>query len=270
MTATHPRRLARPARLARPRGFWVRTLRALGRHLFLTTPWTTIFAGCASGTGLLLVLAHLSHASHLPLNQDTVRIGFLPPVMALAFVLRAPGRVVSQAAPLPAWLPPAGQICLVVPVLVVTGWVQLHIMASTVSRGALHPPPAVSPLIAQLVGWCAMAVAAAGCCDRSRYADLGGAIAAPIALGIIVVAWFVGAARRYLVTPPASASAVMASWYGVAVVAVAVAVVAMRDGWHRYTRRAVVEACPAQLRRRRFGHDRVVDAANTVDLHLHP
>lgn len=230
-----------------------------------------MLAACASGTGLLLLLAHLSHTSHLSLNQDTVRIAFLPPVMALAFVLRAPWRVVTQAAPLPGWLTPAGQVCSVVPVLALTGWVQVHIMTSTVPRGALHPPPAVSPLIAQLVGWCAIAVAAAGCCDRSRYADLGGAIAAPITLGVVVVAWFVGAARRHLVTPPASASVAMAAWYGLAVVAVAVEVVAMRDGWHRYTRRALAEAWPPLgLRRRGFGHDRVVDAANTVDLHLHP
>ena len=45
-------------------------------------------------------------------------------------------------------------------------------------------------MIAQLTGWCAVTVAAAACADRSRYADLGGAIAAPVSFAAIALAWY--------------------------------------------------------------------------------
>jgi hypothetical protein len=66
------------------------------------------------------------------------------------------------------------------PVLAITCWVQLRIMAHTIPAHAVSHLPAVFPVIAQLTGWCAVTVAAAACTDRSRYADLGGAAAAPV------------------------------------------------------------------------------------------
>ena len=133
-----------------------------------------------------------------------MRLAFLPAVAALAFVLRAPFRPVTQATPVPAWVAPAGHLLLAAPVLAATCWVQLRIMAHSIPP---HAPsahaPAVYPLIAQLTGWCAVTVAAAACADRSRYADLGGAVAAPISFAAIALAWYSPVTSRFLIEPPA-------------------------------------------------------------------
>ena len=97
-------------------------------------------------------------------------------------------------------------------------------------------PPAVYPLIAQLTGWCAVTVAAAAWVDRSRYADLGGAIAAPVSFAVIALAWYAPITSRFLAEPPATAHGVTIAWYAVASAALALTCVAMRDQWHRYSR----------------------------------
>src|SRR6202044_915720 len=110
--------------------------------------------------------------------------------------------------PLRAGLATAGHIALAVPVLAVTCWAQLRIVAPTVPPHAPSHPPAVYPVIAQLTGWCAVTVAAAACADRSRYADLGGVIAAPVSFAVIALAWHAPVTGRFLIEPPATAHAV--------------------------------------------------------------
>ena len=153
-------------------------------------PWATLLTGCLAGTVFLAILAHVAGASGWPLDQGSVRLAFLPAIAALAFVPRAPFRPLTQATPVPAWVAPAGHLLLAAPILAVTCWAQLRIMAHTVPPHALGHPPAVYPLIAQLTGWCAVTVAAAACVDRSRYADLGGAIAVPVSFAAIALAWY--------------------------------------------------------------------------------
>jgi hypothetical protein len=77
-------------------------------------------------------------------------------------------------------------------------------------------------------------VAAAAWVDRSRYADLGGAVAAPISFAAIAVAWYTPIISGFLTEPPATPSGVTISWYAVAAVASALACAAMRDQWQRY------------------------------------
>ncbi len=79
-------------------------------------------------------------------------------------------------------------------------------------------------------------MAAATCVDRSRYADLGGAIAAPVTLAAIGIAWYAPASHRFLAEPPATTHAVTMTWYTIATAASVLAGAAMRDQWHRYTR----------------------------------
>jgi hypothetical protein len=43
--------------------------------------------------------------------------------------------------------------------------------------------------------------------------------------------------QRFLVQPPATAAGVTMAWAGVATAALALAGAALRDQWHRYTRR---------------------------------
>jgi hypothetical protein len=187
-----------------------------------------LLAGCATGTVLLAVLGQTSRT---PLDQGTVRLTFLPAVAALAFAPRAPSQALAQTAPLPAWVTPAAQMVLAVPGVAITCWIQLMIMTSTIPAGG-HPP-AIYPLIAQLTGWCAIGVAVAVACDRSRYSDLGGAVAAPLALAAIALAWVTPGLKDALAFPPATPQTATIAWYILATVALASAVAGMRDRWHR-------------------------------------
>ena len=226
--------VVRPVR--RSRLSWLRALPLLARPTAATMPWATLITGCLAGTIYLAVLGHFAGASSLPLGQGTVRLAFLPAVAALAFVPRASFRPLTQTMPVPAWVAPAGHLVLAAPILAVTCWTQLRIIAHTISGHTLVTAPAIYPLIAQLIGWCAVAVAAAACVDRSRYADLGGAIAAPVGFAAIALAWYAPIISGFLTEPPATPSGVTISWYAVAAAASALACAAMRDRWQRYAR----------------------------------
>ncbi len=245
----------------------------LARHVVRSMPWVTLLTGCMAGLAFLALLAHVAGTSHRPLDQGTVRIAFLPAVAVLAFLLRAPFRPLTQATPVPAWVTPTGHLLLAAPVLVVTGWAQLRIMIHTVPSRIIPPhtipphalgdPPAVYPLIAQLAGWCAVAIAVAACVDRSRYADLGGAVAAPVSFVAIALAWYLPTSARLLVDPPATAHGVTVAWYAVVTAALALTGAAMRDQWHRYCRRSNVGPTLLFLRsvrRQRSGPSRSTQA----------
>jgi hypothetical protein len=233
-----PPAVGQPIRRARrPRLSWLRVLPLLAWPISRTMPWVTLISGCLAGTGYLAVMARVAGTSHSPLDPGTVRLSFLPAIAALAFVLRAPFRPVTQATPVSAWLAPAGHIALAAPVLAVTCWAELRVVAHTIPPHTFSHPPAIYPLIAQLIGWCAVTVAAAACADRSRYADLGGAIAVPVSFAAIALAWYVPVTSGFLVEPPASAHGVTIAWYSIATAGLALSCAAMRDRWHRYTRR---------------------------------
>lgn len=85
-------------------------------------------------------------------------------------------------------------------------------------------------------GWCAIVIGAAVCVDRSRYADLGGAVAAPVSFAVIALAWYAPITSRFLAESPATPHRVTIAWYATAAVASALTCAAMRDQWHRYTR----------------------------------
>jgi hypothetical protein len=222
---------------SRPRRAHAQPAVLVARHAIMTTPWPTLTAGCLTGTAVLALLAYFAGTSHTPLNQTTVRLTLLPAVAALIFVPHTPLRPLAQTTPLPTSIPSATQVILAVPVLVFTSWVQLVIMAHTHPTIARHHLAAIYPLIAQLTGWAAIALAIAAGCDRSRYADLTGAIAAPITLAVIAFCWFTPGVEDLLVTGPATPRTATAAWYSIAAASLAITVAALRDTWHRYTRR---------------------------------
>lgn len=197
-------------------------------------PWVTLVGGCAAGTA---VLAALADTSQTPLGQTPVRVTFLPAVAALAFVPHGPLRPLTQTTPLPAWVTPATQTLLAAPVLALTAWVQLLIMAHTYPSTARHHLAAIYPLIAQLTGWSVLTVAIAACCDRSRFYDLAGAIAAPLAVAAIAFAWFAPGVKDLLAIHPATPRDATIGWYSIAAASLAITTAAMSDTWHRYTRR---------------------------------
>lgn len=208
----------------------------LVRHVAATMPWAALLAGCLAGTAYLAVMAHVADTSHWLLSQGYVRLASLPAVAALAFVPSASFRPLIQTTPVPAWVAQAGHLLLAAPVLVITCWAQLRVMADALPPHTVGHAPAVYPLIVQLAGWCAVTVAAAVCVDRSRYADLGGAIAIPVSFAGIALAWYAPVIKKLLVEPPATTHGVTFAWSAVAATALAVTCLAMRDQWHRYTR----------------------------------
>lgn len=216
---------------------WLRALPPLARPIALTMPWVTLIIGCLAGLTYLILLAHAANTAHWSLTQGYVRVASLPAIAALAFVVRTPLRPLSQTTPVPAWVAPAGYLLLAAAVLAVTCWAELRVIAHTVPPHTSSGSPAVYPLIAQLTGWCAVTVAVAACTDRSRFADLSGAIAAPVSFATIAIAWYLPVCARVLVDPPATAHEAAIGWYAIATAACMLTCLAMRDQWHRYARK---------------------------------
>ena len=215
---------------------WLRALPLLARPVTETMPWVTLITGCLAGTVYLAVMARLAGSSHSRLGPGDVRLAVIPAVAALAFVPRSPFRPITLATPVPAWVNPAGHILLAAPVLAATWWAQLRIIAHASPLAARSHLPAVYPLIAELTGWCAVTVAASACVGRSRYADIGGAVAAPVSFAAISLAWYAPVSSRFLSEPVAGSHTVTVAWYVVATAALTLACAAMRDRWHRYAR----------------------------------
>lgn len=147
---------------------WLRTLPLLARPIAASMPWVTLLSGCLAGTAILALMAHNARSSLTPLDHSAVHVAFLPAVAVLAFVLNAPFRPLTQATPVPAWVTPVGYLLLATPVLAATGWVQLSLMNYSMPASAVAHAPAIYPLIALLIGWCAVTVAIAACAQRSR------------------------------------------------------------------------------------------------------
>jgi hypothetical protein len=217
----------RPARL--------RAVPGLVPHIVRATPWVTLIVGCVSGTAFLALLAHVAHNS--PISQGTVRVTFLPAVAALAFALHIQFRPLVQTTPVPTWIAATGQTLLALPLLALTCWGQLRLMASTYPAGSTGRLPAVYPLVAQLAGWSALTIAIAACVERSRYAALSGAIAVPISFALVAITTFTPHIDRHLLVPPADPRAAAIDWYAIAAAAIVVTGLAIRDHWHRYSRR---------------------------------
>jgi hypothetical protein len=169
---------------------WPRALPAVFQYATMTTPWATLLAGCLIGTGILWLLRYIADTSRSSVDQNTMRFTVLPAVAGLAFVPRAAFRPLVDATPVPAWLAPVAQTALALPALVLTCWLQLLLIHPNGPPGPIAHPPAIYPLLAQLTGWCALTLAIAVCTERSKYADLGGAVAAPAGLTLIALATY--------------------------------------------------------------------------------
>src|ERR1700728_1141486 len=147
---------ARPHQSTRPRA---RAGLLLLRHVILTMAWPTLIGGCAAGTALLSLLAYFAGTSHNPLDQTTVRLTLLPAVAAVTFIPNPPLRSLARSAPLPAWIVPAVQVILAAPALVWPCGIQVIVMSHPPPVAARHHLAAIYPVIAQLTGWAAVAVA---------------------------------------------------------------------------------------------------------------
>ena len=205
------------------------------RHLARTMPWGVMLAGCIGSVGAILVL---DATSRFPLSADDARLTLLPAVAALCFVPHVCFRPVIQTVPVPAWLAAAGHILFSAPLLAATCAANLQVMTASYA-GRAHAP-ALYPLIAQFTGWAALAMLTAAWCDRTRFATLNGALAAPVTIALITLAWTEPHLRHILVTPAARPHTATAAWFAIAAVAFAGASAASGDTWNRYTRRSRV------------------------------
>jgi exosortase/archaeosortase len=224
---------------ARRRLSWLRALPLLSRYITRTMPWVTLITSCLAVLAVFTLLVRVARHDQATfwLDQGTIRLSLLPAAAALAFVPYVPFRPLTRTTPVPAWVTPVGHLLLAAPVLAVTCWAQLRIMAPAIpARAPLDPHEPFYALIAQLIGWSAIIVAAAACTARSRFAGLGGAVAAPVSFAVIALAWYLPLSAKFLVKPPAIPPSIAIGWYAIAAAAVILTCAAMRDGWHRYTR----------------------------------
>ncbi len=218
---------------------------AVAPHLARTMPWGVLVVGCAAGLGISLVARQFAHPFQQPASIVlTIRAAFIPIAAAVAFLPADPHRSLTAALPAPVWLSVAGRLVIALPLLGLTGWIQLQLANTELpivfrNQGmtSVHLPwPA---LVAELIAWSAIAVAAAALVTRTRWNDLGGAIAAPAALAFIGLL----AATPLGLVPVAFAGLTLRqhnawlraewSWWSLSLIAALVAGWANRDPWLR-------------------------------------
>lgn len=224
MTATAPR---------------ARVLRGALPHLAATMPWGTLLGGCAIGLAASAVANRFAGPAPDSAGVTAVlQAAFVPLALVAAFLAADPHRRLVAALPAPAWLTAATHTALALPVLAVTAVLQLRLAAAELAAGQRYTPvPAHLPrsaLWAELAAAAAIALAIASVVARTRWHELGGAIAAPVSLAVIAAmnaAWADVTWRLLLV----------------GALAVATAAWAQRDPWLRW--RTVPRKHPAVPRK---------------------
>jgi hypothetical protein len=167
-----------------------RVLRAALPHLAATMPTGTLLGGCAIGLAISVVgYRFAGPASDSAGVTAVVRAAFAPLVLAAAFLAADPHRPLVAALPAPAWLTAATHTALALPILAVTAALQLRLAAAGLAAGqryTLVPAHLAWPALSwELAAAVAIAVAIASIVARTRWHELGGAIAAPVALAVI-------------------------------------------------------------------------------------
>lgn len=217
-----------------------------GPHLARTIPWGALVAGCGVGLGISLAAYGLAHPFQEPVNVIliTVRAGFVPLAAAVAFVATDPYRNLTPALPAPAWLSTAAHVVIALPALALTACVQFVLAAAQLkidlrSQGLATEHLPWAALSGELTAWSAITLAAAAVVARTRWNDLGGAIAAPAALAFVA---FLAVMPLHLfpASLTGSTSSVRAawlrsgwSWWALGLLATVVTCWASRDPWSR-------------------------------------
>jgi hypothetical protein len=214
----------------RPQPHRARVLRTALPHLAATMPWGTLLGGCAIGVAISVVDYRFAGTASDAVGVTTVvRAAFVPLVLVAAFLAADPHRPLVATLPAPAWLTTATHTALALPVLAGTAALQLRLAIAELATGQRYSPvPAHLPwpaLAAELGVAVAIALAVASIVARTRWHELGGAIAAPVALAVIVAG--------HAVTP-AAVTAVTWRVLLVGAVALAIAAWAQRDPWRRW------------------------------------
>jgi hypothetical protein len=198
-------------------------------------PWRPLAAGCVTGLAISLA-AHrfLGAGQPAPATLLALRVAFVPVVAGISVLASDQQRQFMATLPAPAWLLPALHAAAAAPVVAATTALQLKLAAAGLSRGVALPWPS---LAGELAAWSAIAFAAGAAVARTRWTDLGGAIAAPATLGLIgllaVPAWRL-LPRTFGQLTPAQHQHWAASgrtWWVLALAAAAAAGAASCDPW---------------------------------------
>jgi hypothetical protein len=175
---------------------------ALTGHLARFMPWGTLTASACAGLGFSLAVRGFADPATPQAELITgVRLAFLPPAVSLGFVLHDRHRQLAGALPVPAWVTSALRLCLALPVIALTCWLQFWLVASALaaaSTGQAGTPAAgaeaaaggqvtlpVPPLVTEFAGCCLIMLAVAAAVERSRWRDLGGGAGVPAALAVL-------------------------------------------------------------------------------------
>jgi len=217
-------------------------IRPAAVHLARTIPWPPLLAGCGTGAVIMVIVRFSGALQQPPAVVGAIRLGFVPVITGLSFLLREPGRNLAVTFPAPGWLTTAAHLALAVPVLAAASWIQFTLAADALPdpAGPAVPLPWVA-LPAELAAWCAVTIAAAALVARSRWDHLGGAVAAPATFALLAI---LGFGRWHLLPAfPAPTRTAHASWeYAhwawalLALAACGVSCWASRDRWSRLRR----------------------------------
>lgn len=193
-------------------------------HLVRTMPWGVLIAACAVGLGMSLA----AHQFASPMRSAAgltlaVHAASVPVVAAVAFLASEPHRDLAAALPAPVWLTTAVHTAIALPVIGLTAYAQLELAATEFTVGtqgmAAGHMPWPSP-VAEFVAWSATAAATAAIVGRTRWRELGGALAAPVTLVLIALLTAVSLRPAW-------------NWWAVALAAAFIAVWESRDPWLR-------------------------------------
>jgi hypothetical protein len=154
-------------------------------------PWGPLLAGCVTGIGVTVALRIFAGPIEMPVELGAgIRASFVPVIAGLAFLVHDPHRQLTGALPARAWLTPAIRVALALPVLAVSGVIQLQVAARALAadlHGAGQPAAGLPwvALTAEFATWCVLALALAAGLERTRWRDLAGLAAAALALAVI-------------------------------------------------------------------------------------
>lgn len=164
---------------------------ALAWHIAGLLPWGPLLAGCLTGIGVTAALRIFAGPVETPVDLGAgVRASFVPVIAGLAFLLHDPHRQLTGALPAASSLTPAIRVALALPVLALSGFIQLQVAARALAADlhAAGRPASGLPwvaLITELAAWCALALAVAAGLERTRWRDLAGFAAAVLALAVV-------------------------------------------------------------------------------------
>ncbi|HXB47845.1 MAG TPA: hypothetical protein VNW50_08780 [Streptosporangiaceae bacterium] len=157
---------------------------ALAWHVAGLMPWGPLLAGCLTGISVTIALRIFAGPIETPVQVGAgARASFVPVIAGLAFLLHDPHRQLTGALPARAWLTPAIRVALALPVLALSGVIQLQVAARALAADlhAASQSAAGLPwvaLTAELAAWCALALALAAGLERTRWRELTGVVAA--------------------------------------------------------------------------------------------